>query len=340
MRRLSLLMVVLAALLRPTSAAAQETVEYYGTDAIGSVRIVFDASGNVLGRMDYGPFGEQVTVSTVGHKSYAGLFRDGETGLDYAEARSYQARTGRLSAPDPLYAGVFDPQRWNRYSYGLNAPLGFSDRSGMEVQAVNCGLGSYWCPGQVVINRPNESDKYFNPASYGYQGGEEAARAEAAYGSRVAQAFVEFRESGLRASTNTYETFSIPASSETEQSQAVAVAAGIAMADSPVIGPADVLALAFLVTALVVEYLVFDADNSNTGPRAPGKPGIVDGFIEGKDGGPWVPNPNGAGSGWRDKAGKVWVPTGPGPRAHGGPHWDVQIPGKGYENVYPGGRRR
>jgi hypothetical protein len=34
----------------------------------------------------------------------------------------------------------------------------------------------------------------------------------------------------------------------------------------------------------------------------------------------------------------VWVPTGDGPAAHGGPHWDVQTPGGGYVNVYPGGR--
>lgn len=40
----------------------------------------------------------------------------------------------------------------------------------------------------------------------------------------------------------------------------------------------------------------------------------------------------------------VWVPTGPGSTgrgdAHGGPHWDVQPPGGGYVNIYPGGNRR
>jgi RHS repeat-associated protein len=133
MRRLSRLLVIVAlALGVPISAAAQETVEYYGTDAIGSVRIVFDATGTIIGRMDYGPFGEQVTVSTVGHKSYAGLFRDGEAGLDYAEARSYQVRTGRFSTVDPVYAGLFAPQAWNRYSYALNSPLTFVDPEGLR----------------------------------------------------------------------------------------------------------------------------------------------------------------------------------------------------------------
>ncbi|RZI62654.1 MAG: hypothetical protein EOP37_01485 [Rubrivivax sp.] len=34
------------------------------------------------------------------------------------------------------------------------------------------------------------------------------------------------------------------------------------------------------------------------------------------------------------------MPTGQGDLAHGGPHWDVQLPGGGYVNVYPGGTQR
>ncbi|MBQ7380028.1 MAG: hypothetical protein IJW70_10185 [Clostridia bacterium] len=43
--------------------------------------------------------------------------------------------------------------------------------------------------------------------------------------------------------------------------------------------------------------------------------------------------------GWIDKYGNIWVPasTGTG-AAHGGGQWDVQSPGGGYTNVYPGGR--
>jgi hypothetical protein len=83
----------------------------------------------------------------------------------------------------------------------------------------------------------------------------------------------------------------------------------------------------------------------NNDAKAPGKPTPDDGFVEGKDGGPLVPNPNRPGKGYRDKWGNVWCPTGPGSTAHGGPHWDVQTPPKGgkkgkNESVYPGGRRR
>lgn len=76
------------------------------------------------------------------------------------------------------------------------------------------------------------------------------------------------------------------------------------------------------------------------GAKAPGKPGAAEGFRDPKGGENWVPNPNGSGSGWQDADGNVWVPTGPGGRAHGGPHWDVQSPGGGYRNVYPGGNER
>ena len=79
------------------------------------------------------------------------------------------------------------------------------------------------------------------------------------------------------------------------------------------------------------------------GPKAPGRPTEADGFKPPKGGDNWVPNPNpgkgGSGYGWEDSKGDVWCPTGPagpGSRAHGGPHWDVQSPGGGYRNKRPG----
>ena len=122
--------------------APQEVVEYYGLDALGSVRMVFDPNGDVTGRMDYGPFGESLTSATgLPSRAYAGLFRDGEAGLDAAEARSYQVRTGRFSTVDPVYDGVFEPQRWNRYAYAQNNPISYSDPAGLL--ADSCTM-SHW----------------------------------------------------------------------------------------------------------------------------------------------------------------------------------------------------
>ncbi len=116
----------------PPASAQSEQVEYYALDALGSVRVVFDANGTILGRMDYAPFGEELSGATgLPDRRFAGLFRDGEAGLDAAGARSYQVRTGRFSTSDPVYAGIFEPQRWNRYSYALNSPLVFVDPTGL-----------------------------------------------------------------------------------------------------------------------------------------------------------------------------------------------------------------
>jgi RHS repeat-associated protein len=131
--------------------AQSETVEYYALDAVGSVRVVFDASGNIVGRMDYAPFGGELSGGTkLPDQRFAGLFRDGEAGLDYAQARSYQVRTGRFNAPDPMYAGMFDPQGWNRYAYALNNPLRFVDRSGLNsASATSLAPGS--CPAEYSL---------------------------------------------------------------------------------------------------------------------------------------------------------------------------------------------
>jgi RHS repeat-associated protein len=117
----------------PTAAHAQsEAVEYYGLDALGSMRLVFDANGNVLSRMDYGPFGQELVPSMSRRQNiYAGLFTEEEAGLNHAEARSYQSRTGRFSTVDPVYAGVFEPQSWNRYAYALNNPIQNIDPTGL-----------------------------------------------------------------------------------------------------------------------------------------------------------------------------------------------------------------
>lgn len=119
----------------PSSLWAQpppEAVEYYATDALGSIRVVFDANGAVLHRMDYGPFGQELFASSGTQENvYAGIFRDSETEQYYANARMYQNRTGRFNRPDPVYASLFEPQLWNRYAYSLNNPVTYSDPSGL-----------------------------------------------------------------------------------------------------------------------------------------------------------------------------------------------------------------
>ncbi len=103
------------------------TFEYYALDALGSVRVVFDAAGAVKARADYAPFGSPIPTSTPGplpREQFTGQQRDGEVGLDYFGARFYHATHGRMLTADPLHVGAIrEPQRWNRYAYALNGPL-------------------------------------------------------------------------------------------------------------------------------------------------------------------------------------------------------------------------
>ncbi len=99
-----------------------DTRTYYDTDAIGSVRLVTDATGAVVERHDYLPFGtEWPTQGAMGEHSvkFAGKERDAESGLDYFGARLFSAMTGRFSTVDPggpLAKRIVEPQRWNPYA--------------------------------------------------------------------------------------------------------------------------------------------------------------------------------------------------------------------------------
>jgi RHS repeat-associated protein len=130
------------ALLASSPTHAGEVVEYYHLDAIGNVRAVTNAAGQVVERHDYLPFGEECTTGPCASNStlpaaqprkFTGKERDAETGLDYFGARYYGSRIGRFTTVDPVYTwqeNFVDPQRWNRYAYARNNPLRYTDPDG------------------------------------------------------------------------------------------------------------------------------------------------------------------------------------------------------------------
>jgi RHS repeat-associated protein len=126
-----LLTLALIAFAVAPAAAQTETVEYYGLDALGSVRVIFDQNGQPIERMDYGPFGENLkSAIKMSFEQYAQLARDRESGQDYAEARNYSPATARFNLVDPVYEVFKDPQHWNRYAYARSSPLSLVDPDG------------------------------------------------------------------------------------------------------------------------------------------------------------------------------------------------------------------
>src|SRR6266702_1025487 len=108
------LILLLAVAACPSLARAQapETIEYYGSDTIGSIRIVFDVNGTVLGRQDFTPFGTPVVPApTMPKEAFGGNEKDDETDLSYFHARMLQARAGRFTPPDAIYEGLVEPHR-------------------------------------------------------------------------------------------------------------------------------------------------------------------------------------------------------------------------------------
>ncbi len=161
----SLLLVVLS--VRPV-AAQTGVIEYYGQDALGSIRIVFDVNGVATARADFEPFGELFTVPAMPGgqlptQQFTGQERDPEASQDYFGARFYQPRAGRFSQVDPVYAGLFDTQQWNRYAYAKNNPLTFVDPDWRDTISSTCyyddGLNMEICHvvGQDLSPKPPPS---------------------------------------------------------------------------------------------------------------------------------------------------------------------------------------
>ena len=121
--------------------APAETVRYYHTDAIGSVRAVTNEAGQVVAQHDLLPFGgEPANAADPSPLRFTGKERDRETGLDYFGARYYANALGRFTSVDPLLPiqdAVANPQIWNRCAYVTNNPIKRIDPDGRQ------GLNSF-----------------------------------------------------------------------------------------------------------------------------------------------------------------------------------------------------
>jgi RHS repeat-associated protein len=129
------------------------------TDRLGSVRVVLNAAGRVIGRHDPLPFGDitdeenesgtslqrgQTAAvpgeATTGAHNWYNTMRsrfaqteaDAGTGLEHTLWRKYDAWQGRWTTPDPYIGSMSmaDPQSFNRYAYCYNDPVNFVDPDG------------------------------------------------------------------------------------------------------------------------------------------------------------------------------------------------------------------
>jgi RHS repeat-associated protein len=123
-------------LITASQSQAPQT-SYLTNDTLGSPRVTTDASGNVVSRRDFRPYGEEIYRPNQGtdkvRQKFTSYERDNESELDYAKARYHNFNLGRFNSPDPLLSSgrVALPSSWNRYVYALNNPLRFIDPLGL-----------------------------------------------------------------------------------------------------------------------------------------------------------------------------------------------------------------
>ena len=105
-------------------------------DGKGSNRMTLRFGPASTTRHDYGPYGQPLTSNSsqvINGKGYIDQRFDPETGLQYLNARYYDALLGRFITPDwwnPLSPGVGT----NRYAYAGNDPVNGSDPTGHKYQ--------------------------------------------------------------------------------------------------------------------------------------------------------------------------------------------------------------
>jgi RHS repeat-associated protein len=117
--------VILLLLLRSLDASAG-TVTYVYTDPQGTPLAEADASGTIIARFDYAPYGAASTASGMSGApngpGYTGHVNDPESGFVYMQARYYDPAVGRFLSTDSVAPTAGNSYTFNRYDYASDNP--------------------------------------------------------------------------------------------------------------------------------------------------------------------------------------------------------------------------
>ena len=138
------------------SAGAPPATVYLLQDQLGSVDGFSSASGELLSRNSYQPFGahrsgdwqsssptpaewQQIQATTP--RGYTDHEHLNNLGVIHMNGRIYDPVLGRFLSPDPVVQFPHDTQGFNRYAYVRNNPLRYVDPSGFCIEASSSGTG-------------------------------------------------------------------------------------------------------------------------------------------------------------------------------------------------------
>ena len=101
--------------------------------------VATDASGAVLWKENYRPYGERLNnqaSGTAAQTGFTGKPFDAATGLSYMGARYYNPMLGRFMGVDPVGFKEENIHSFNRYAYANNNPYKFVDPDGKYAELV------------------------------------------------------------------------------------------------------------------------------------------------------------------------------------------------------------
>lgn len=129
------------------------TVSYLHHDQLGSIRVVTNSNGAIVGTASYNPYGTPsgTTGQSTSPFGYAGQYTDPNTGLVYLRARYYDPQTAQFLTQDPLVALT-----GQAYNYAGDNPVNNVDPSG-EAPPSRCFaiLGAWICLGGPIVEGPH-----------------------------------------------------------------------------------------------------------------------------------------------------------------------------------------
>jgi RHS repeat-associated protein len=130
------------------------TLHYIHRDHLGSITAITNTAGAKVAEYSFDPWGRQrnpanqqayapdAAPSLLLGRGYTGHEHLPAFGLVNMNARLYDPVLGRFLSPDPYVQTPNFSQNFNRYSYGLNNPLMFTDPSGEKAW--------YWILGEIL----------------------------------------------------------------------------------------------------------------------------------------------------------------------------------------------
>ncbi|MFZ6778501.1 transglutaminase domain-containing protein [Undibacterium sp. Ji83W] len=137
---------------------------FYRADALGSIKALTDAQGNITDTYQYDVFGNLLDKSgtTTNQYRYTGEYFDDAISLQYNRSRWYDELSGRFMSQDRFPGFDIRPVSFNKYVYANSNPAKFTDSSGLTVDEAQFGRDV-----EGEVQKQYDQDHSMNRVIYG-----------------------------------------------------------------------------------------------------------------------------------------------------------------------------